>query len=152
MRGAKSLAGDVRDLLARVVEAPGGFKLLCQGHLESVASFFHAPVLLVDQARELLRDPKSRALVARALVEARKDHRAHPHPHEAPHPPHHVEKQVDALLRDVKACPGGVELLTEAALETAALLFGAHPFVVQQARERLVRDGLAPKGGGEQTG
>jgi len=36
--------------------------------------------------------------------------------------------------------PHGVELLTRAPVETAAVLLGAHPFVIEEARRTLTRN------------
>jgi hypothetical protein len=48
------------------------------------------------------------------------------------------------ILREAEAYPPGIDLLTSASLETAAIAFGVHPDVVADARELLTRRATGP--------
>jgi len=55
-----------------------------------------------------------------------------------------------ALIREAEKHPSGIELLQSAALETVAIDFGVHPFVVLGARSVLARRGLGPTEAGDE--
>jgi hypothetical protein len=53
-------------------------------------------------------------------------------------------RDAEDVLREAEAYPPGIDLLTSASLEAAAIAFGVHPDVVADARELLARRGAGP--------
>lgn len=144
-----TLPPEVLSLLDRVAARPSGFQLLCRGDLESIAVLFSAHPSVVDTVRGWLGRPDARAAVVEALVHARRNRPAAGgvQPAQPPVPLHPPAPDAEGLLAAVAGFPSGEELLFEASLETVAILFGAHPFVVSEAREILLRRGCAPPAG-----
>jgi hypothetical protein len=86
----------------------------------------------VEAARSCLATPEARLEADRILRRAGREPLV-PRPSDATP----AQRDVDAVLAAALALPNGIELLMKAPLETAAVLLGAHPFVVEEARLRL---------------
>jgi len=126
------LPQDVVELLEVAATHPEGIAPLLEGHLESVAALYQLRPNDVERVRDCISvlGVEARAQVL-ALVSDRRF--ARPQPalrHPAP-------RDVAALIAAAMRTPNGVEFLQHAPVETAAVLFQAHPFVVEAARERL---------------
>jgi hypothetical protein len=128
------LPKDAVELLDLAVHHPDGASALWEGQLESTAALYQVHPSRVEALRERLSDDASRA-AAEATAET------HPPPLpkvKAPSTP----PDPRTLLAMAVARPEGLEMLLKAPLETAAICFGAHVFVVEEAR-RLMIQGFA---------
>lgn len=126
------LPHDVVELLEVAASHPEGLAPLLEGHLESVAALYQFRPAEVERVRDCL---SVLGLEARAAVLALfSDQRFMASQPALRSPP---ARDADAVVSAAMATPNGLEFLLHAPLETAAVLFQAHPFVVEQARERL---------------
>jgi len=136
---AAQLPPDYHTLFDAVVAQPGGIELLRRGHLESVSALFGTRPALVDEVRGWLGSKPQRKLLAEALLRAR-GRRPAGAPPATPSPVPVLPpapRSTEELLRAAREVPGGEEFLSEAPLETVAIVFGVRPALVAQARERL---------------
>ncbi len=123
---------DVVELLETVAVHPEGEHPLFEGDLESVAALYQVHPARIEAARLAFGGPGARLNAAMHIDRTRKA---------APHRPARVRpagKDVEAIISMAMALPHGLELLTDAPMEMAAVLLGAHPFVVEEARLRLL--------------
>ena len=125
-----ALPSEVLEVIERAAEQPSGLEILEQGGVEAVAVLFGVRPSSVEAARLLAAAPRRRAPVLAALARAKQS----PRPARAA-PQGEPQKDAQGLLEEIERVPGGLELLEGGADETLAILFGAHPFVVAQARE-----------------
>jgi inosine-uridine nucleoside N-ribohydrolase len=134
------LPAEVLALIDRAMVHPAGFRLLYKGNLESIAVLFEVHPSLLTHVRELIADPATRPAITEALTRAKLS-RARDNPPGV----QEAHSQLDArgLLQALKDYPDGEELLLNAPTETVAVLFDAHPFVVDEARS-LVGNRGAP--------
>jgi hypothetical protein len=131
-----ALPSEVLEVLERAVQHPAGLELLERGGTEAVAVLFGVRPSSVERARALTSDPKRREALTEALVHAGQLHSQAGATYKASPACEPVPKSADQLLQEIERYPGGRELLASAPAETVAVLFGAHPFVVAEARAR----------------
>ncbi len=122
------LPQDVVELVQHAARHPDGAGPLFEGDLESVAALYQVHPERVEHARRTLEAPQARLHATRLISDGAVGV-------EPPHRP--ARKGVDEVLAEALALPHGLELLTEAPLEMAAVLLAAHPFIVEEARARL---------------
>ena len=130
MTQAMELSLDAVDVLELATRHQEGTGPLFSGHLESVASLYQVHPDRLERARHALSEPAIR----RAAVESvgqRLPHRD-PRPHEQL-PCTDVPSLIVAAMSQLH----GMDVLTQAPMEMAAVRFGAHPFLVEEARAQL---------------
>ena len=131
MAGA-ALPSEVLEIIEAAAAHPEGFALLTGGNAEAVAILFGVRPQAIEAARELAAEPRRRRAMTEALARSRTKRKR-------PKAARRIPVPLDArgLLEALDAFPGGRELLRGAPAETVAVLFGAHPFVVDEARELI---------------
>jgi hypothetical protein len=140
---------EVLHLMRNVACLPHGLALVEFGARDTVATMLAVAPGVVDEARGALADPGRRQALLDAY-ESAAALRTRDFEGFCEHCPARAGDPAPwcplALLREAEQRPAGLELLTSAALETAATLFAVHPFVVLGAREILDRRnrGLVP--------
>lgn len=130
-----SLPLEIERLLERVVEQPNGLVLLLHGELESLAMLLQVHPDLIEEARSWLHPPERRAVFNDAVVRLRLAHRHRRAASGHPHDEHHVTPE--ELIHAAEHSSFGVEFLQRAPVETVAIVFGAHVFTVEKARDLL---------------
>jgi hypothetical protein len=126
-----ALATEHRELLNEALQHPEGVEPLFEAQLECAAALYQVRPERVEALRALLPGQASRAAAleaARAAGVRRQD----------VEPP---SRRLDArgLLALAAEQDDGLAWLTQAPLERAATRFGAHVFVVEEARRLLAR-------------
>lgn len=128
------LPRETRELLSSALHHPEGAGPLWDAHLESAAALYQVkPARLEALRRELPVAPEahvSRALICDVAPRLQVTERRAT-------PPDALE-----LISLAATRPDGLDVLLRAPLETAAILFGAHVFAVEEAR-RLLEQGAA---------
>lgn len=121
---------DVVETLELAGRHPEGGAALLEGNLESIAALYQLHPAKVEHVRAWVSQPGTRTHVEEILASARA---------EAPAFPSQPKPAMDAraLIARAAAMPDGLEFLTRAPIENAAVLLGSHPFVVEQARQHL---------------
>ena len=125
------LPSDVVELLEHAARHPEGGAALLEGNLESVAALYQLHPARVEHVRVAVAHPEQRSL-AEAILAAAEDP-----PNLPKAQPRQPPADAHALIAEASLTPDGLEFLTHAPIENAALLFGSHPFVVEQARAQL---------------
>lgn len=142
-----SLPAELTDVLDRAAAHPRGLAFLHLAPVESVAVTLGVDARAVDHARASLEDRARRGEVIEAYQRAVERQRRDPATRPAP-PARQVQAPpvVDPadLARTAEKHPLGAEFFMGAPLETVAVIFAAHPFVVLKAREILAQRGVAP--------
>jgi hypothetical protein len=160
------LSPELRHLIDQVAAYPHGLAFLHLASLESVAVTLRVDARVADQARTMLDTPEGRALLITQVREARRrEQKAAPGvaTSQSPVPspgavPVSTSSKVPAaqqvtfpaasveeLIRRIEAHPLGLRFLVEAPLESVAITFRSHAFLVWQARELVEqRLGLEP--------
>lgn len=136
---AKDVAQDIVQLLELAAIHPEGEVPLFEGDLESVASLYQVHPGVIEQARRALASPEARRLAAEICRRARQQDA-----HRASSKARMYLKGVVALIARAMCIPNGMELLTRAPIEVAAVQLGAHPFAVEKARARLRASSPSP--------
>jgi hypothetical protein len=126
------LPSGVRECLASAVHHPDGPSHLWSAELESAAALYQVPPHRLEAVREHFPHEATRHAV---LEVARSTLGPTPRPEARATPPDAL-----TLLSLAAQQPEGLSYLTKAPLETAAILFGVHVFVVEEAR-RLLAEG-----------
>ncbi len=137
------LTPEVLDLLERAASLPFGLQLLRLAPSDCVSTTLGVRVDVAEQARAALEDDSrsDELLEAYEVAVARRRLRPEaplPPPLPGAPPPHGPEELIAELLGQ----PGGLQLLVDAPLETVAIDFCVHPFVVEAARELVLGRGL----------
>ncbi len=125
---------EVLELLERSTAIPRGLAFVHRAPLDSVAVTLGVHPRVVEHACDCLDHAEARAMMIRYFARALERRRSRMPP--AP-PPEEAATDPELLLRTAEGHPFGLEFLLHAPFETAALMFGAHPFVVLAARELL---------------
>jgi len=138
------IAPEVREVIERSARLHHGLAFVHLGPLECVALMLGVHPRLVEQARACLDRPDERTLLIRTYVSAAeragREPRASASPGAMPAP-----KGPEELILHAERHALGIEFLIRAPLETAAVIFAAHPDAVSAAREILARRGIAPE-------
>ena len=122
---------DAVELLALATRHEEGTGPLFSGHLESVAALYQVHPDRLERARQALSEPGARRL-ALECVGGQQDW------NQLPRAPERVPcTDVPSLICAAMSQPHGMDVLTQAPMEMAAVLFGAHPFLVEEARLQL---------------
>lgn len=129
------LPQDVVALVELAADHADGAAPLFDANLECVAALYQVHPARVERARAAFASPSAR-LEAEALISC---HGHHPPPR-APRPVP-APKDAAQLIAEATASPALWDVLLEAPVEQAAVLLGAHPFVVDEARLELVQAG-----------
>lgn len=124
------LPGETRDLLTAALRHPDGAAPLWEAQLECAAALYQVKPARLEALRRALP-------LALPLTQPRHVERDQRPPLPAP-PPDALEVIALAATR-----PDGLELLRRAPVETAAILFGAHVFAVEAARQLLEQGAAA---------
>ncbi len=124
------LPQDVVELLEFAARHPEGGSALLEGHLESVAALYQLHPAKVEHVRNTISKTGHRAHAEAILSGAGA---------QAPRSSTEREARTDAqaLIAHAATTPHGLEFLTRAPIENAAVIFESHPFVVDQARTHL---------------
>ena len=133
------LSPEMADLIERAAELPHGLVFIEFAPLECAARTLEVLPEVLERAREALDEPADRALLTREYQRAVE--RRGSSPPSAPSPVHGPED----LIREAEKGPCGVQFVLCAPLETVAVTYAVHPFVVLGARELLKRRGLKPE-------
>ena len=124
------LPQDVVELLEFVARHPEGSTALLDGHLESVAALYQLHPATVEYVRHKVAEPAHRSIAEAILAVAAAA--------ETPRTSTEREaRDAHALIATASSTPEGLEFLTRAPIENAAVRFESHPFVVDQARTQL---------------
>lgn len=121
---------DVVDVLELASHHAEGTGPLFSGHLESVASLYQVHPDRLERARQALAEPGARRLAHECLGQRGWDQT--PRTHERV-----PCTDVPSLIVAAMSQPNGMDVLTQAPMEMAAVLLGAHPFLVEEARQQL---------------
>lgn len=124
------LPTDVAALVELAASHADGALPLFEGHLESVASLYQVHPSRVERARTACTTPQARRLACELAQNSPRVQRAEP-ARRAP------SKDVSALVKEALASATARELIMRAPMELAAVQLDAHPFVVEEARQRL---------------
>jgi len=138
------LSPEIEQVLDHAASIPRGLAFLHRAPIEAVAIALAVDARLVVQVRRLLDDPATHAPVVVAFKAAVARWRREPHPEgfRAPVPPPPAPGP-EELLRAAEEHPLGREFFADAPLETVAVVFGVHPFLVLEARGLLEHRGIA---------
>jgi len=136
------IAPEVLDVIERSARLPHGLAFVHLAPLDCVALTLGVHPRLVELARACLDRPEERGPIIREYVSAVARVGREP-PAPAPHGEAPVPKGPEDLILLAERHPLGIEFLARAPLETAAVIFAAHPDAVSQAREILSRRGIA---------
>lgn len=145
---ASPLAPELDELIERAAALPHGLVFLESAPPECVSYTLGVSRDVVGRVRDGLETPATRELIASAFrraVERLAARSASATGDLAPlpgSPPPHGPAE---LIRAAETNPRGIQFLLCAPLETVAVSFGVHPFVVLGARELLGRRGVAPE-------
>ncbi len=127
------LPAEELELLEGAAAHPEGVGPLLTCELLAAASLYGAHPELVESTRAHLAELGDEA--TSELLLAAHQHVTAPAAVEAPRRP----RDAGEVLARAMATPNGLELLRDAPVELAAVLLEAHPFVIDEARERLPR-------------
>ena len=125
------LPHDVAALVELAAAHAEGAQPLFEGHLESVASLYQVHPTRVEHARQTLAAPKARGLASAIAHQTIRCDDLRPVLSRKP------PKDAAALVQEAKASPLTMELVMRAPMELAAMQLGAHPFIVEAARQHL---------------
>jgi len=125
-----TLPSHVVELLEHAARHPDGGLPLLDAQLECCASLYQVHPTLVESARRACESREARA-EAEAILSR------HLTPVEIPPAPAPTPRDVEAVIAAAAALPHGLDLLAHGPVETAAVLLGAHPFVIEEARRTL---------------
>lgn len=125
---------EVLELLERSTAIPRGLAFVRRAPLDSVAVTLGVHPRVVEHACDCLDHAEARKMMIRFFANALERRRSR-----MPPSPLKQEEAGDPeqLLAAAEAHPLGLEFLAEAPFETAAVIFGVHPFLVLRARELL---------------
>ncbi len=131
------LPNDVVALVELAASHADGHQPLFEGHLESVASLYQVHPERLERARQAFAAPHVRKLAceladASPRIDRRPLHTRTP------------QKDAEQLLLEAMASPAVMDVLLRAPMELAAVQLGAHPFVVEEARQRATTSPLPP--------
>ena len=138
---APRVTPEILELLERSTAIPRGLAFVHCAPLDSVAVTLGVHPHVVEHACDCLDHAEARAMMIRFFARALERRRSRMPP--AP-PREEAPADPEQLIRTAEAHPLGLEFLLHAPFETAALMFGVHPFVVLGARERLAERGIVP--------
>jgi hypothetical protein len=125
------LPNDVAALVELAASHADGAQPLFEGHLESVASLYQVHPERVERARTVFTTPQNRKLACELAQQA-------PRAKQPAEPTKRVPaKDASTLVMEALASTATRELIMRAPMELAAVQLGAHPFVVDEARQRL---------------
>ena len=129
------LPNDVAALVELATSHAEGAQPLFEGHLESVASLYQVHPERVERARTAFTTPEAHRLASELVQQTPRLPAAPPS-----QPPSRLPaKDASTLVLEALASEATRELVMRAPLELAAVQLGAHPFVVEEARQRLFR-------------
>lgn len=126
------LPPDLLALLEVAARHPAGLAPLLDGHLESVAALYQLHPDVVERIRDSLAAMGLQGRAAALALGVAPGHEV------AGRAPATDAPDLEAVMRSALETPGGVELLLRAPVERAAVLLGAHPFVIDAARARFM--------------
>lgn len=132
------LTPDVVELLEMVAVHRAGEGPLFSGAIEASAALYEVSPHLLEHARVCLASPDARLEAATIIAQARRMSECD-NTVDLSHPVMTSMSDVPALVADAEAVPHGLELLTREPAAMAAVLFGAHPYVVEEARAYLAQ-------------
>lgn len=135
---AGSLPTDLSELIDRLALLPRGLAFLHLASLDTIAIVLGLDPRVVDRARDMLKTEDGRARMIEEFRKAKArapEVRADWHP--KPPPAMRPIDSVEGLIRHAEEHPLGLRFLMDAPLETAAIMFHAHAFLVSEAREVL---------------
>jgi hypothetical protein len=147
------LSRDCRDLVERAAGLPHGFAFLEYAPIESVASALGVTAAQVEHLRACLADPAGRAALHREFERATAERRTAPAADQTPMTAAAAgdatagapaRRGPEEIIDEATRHPLGLGFLVGAPLETVAVTFSIHPFVVLAARELLARRGITP--------
>jgi hypothetical protein len=145
--GEAELAPEILDLLEKSAAVPHGLAFVHCAPRECVATALGVHPDAVEATCECL-DAEPRAAVIREYTRAVERRRTQPPP--PPRTPSvRVQRGPDDVIEAAENHSLGLSFLMGAPLETAAIMFAAHPDVVSEARERLSRRGVVSERAGD---
>ncbi len=141
------LTPEVSDLLERAASLPFGLQLLRMAPAACVSSTLGACLDVVVEVQRALEDERGAGELLRAYEELAARRTRHPHePLPPPLPGAPQPRGPAELIAEAEASAGGLRVLLEEPLETIAIQFCVHPFVVEAARDILAERGLVAEG------